>query len=287
MPSRTEGGTQVPAASMDEAKREAGRRELLLAVQKQTRVPMILLAALMLVLVTLHLAVPLPPESNRTLKLAEWLIWQVFLAEFLLTFFLAPQKLRFLRENWLMAIALAFPVLRVFHIFYVIPALPGQPTFQVIAVTSRGLHKLAVLLAGRRLLFLSLCVVVAVLSSAAGEFAVEHRAPGTTIRSYGDAVWWAAGTVTSVGTELYPVTAEGRVIAIVTMVFGVAVVGYLAAAVAALFVGVDASARNAKNGGEPAEAPTDLEGLREELRALEARIDQLSELLRTAVNRRP
>jgi voltage-gated potassium channel len=254
---------------------------------------MILLAVLMMALVCLHLAVRLPPESDRRLRLAEWVIWQVFILEFAVTFFLAPQKGEFLRKNWILALALVFPFARVLHVLPAAMALPGQPTFQVLAVASRGLQKLAVVLAGRRLLYLFAFTVAAVVSSAVGEFLVEHRAPGTNIRTYGDSVWWAAGTITSVGTELYPVTAEGRIIAVCTMAFGVTVVGYLAASIAALFVNVDASASSQKKaskpdaGSEEADGPLPLEALREEVRQLGAQIDELKTLLQEGGRQAP
>jgi voltage-gated potassium channel len=258
-------------------KQDTDRQALLLAVQQATRVPMILLAVLMMALICIHLAIRLPPVSDRRLRLAEWLIWQLFLIEFGVTFFLAPRKGDFLRKNWITALAIVFPITRVLHVLPAVAALPGLPTFEILTVASRGLQKLAVLLAGRRLVYLFACTVVAVISSAVGEFLVEHRATGANIRTYGDSVWWAAGTITSVGTELYPVTAEGRIIAVFTMAFGVTVVGYLAASIAALFVGVDASSQ--KTSSTPADSPVDAGALQEELRQLKAGIDELKAML--------
>jgi voltage-gated potassium channel len=66
---------------------------------------------------------------------------------------------------------------------------------------------------------------------------VERDAEGANITTFGDAVWWAATTVTTVGYgDRYPVTTEGRVIAVALMVAGIATVGAVMASIAAWMV---------------------------------------------------
>jgi len=58
----------------------------------------------------------------------------------------------------------------------------------------------------------------------------ERHAPGATITTFGNAVWWAFCTVTTVGYGDYtPVTIPGRVIAVFLMVGGVVLVGLIVA----------------------------------------------------------
>jgi Ion channel len=62
---------------------------------------------------------------------------------------------------------------------------------------------------------------------------VERDRPNSTVRSWGDALWWSLSTMTTVGYgDHVPVTTTGRLIAAAVMVVGVAVIGGVAAIVA-------------------------------------------------------
>jgi voltage-gated potassium channel len=58
-----------------------------------------------------------------------------------------------------------------------------------------------------------------------------------TVRSFGDALWWAVVTVTTVGYgDVSPQTAEGRLIAVVLMFVGIGVISAFTATIASFFV---------------------------------------------------
>lgn len=79
-----------------------------------------------------------------------------------------------------------------------------------------------------RLVFIIFLSVATVTAGALSVYVVERNAPDSTITNLSDAFWWAVVTVTTVGYgDIYPVTLEGRLIAIVVMVLGIAILGIL------------------------------------------------------------
>ncbi len=70
-----------------------------------------------------------------------------------------------------------------------------------------------------------------------GALAVEVLSPNS-FESLGDALWWSATTVTTIGYgDVVPATSGGRVIAVFVMFISVATVSFAMAVVTATFVG--------------------------------------------------
>jgi len=66
---------------------------------------------------------------------------------------------------------------------------------------------------------------------------VEDVGYGRRIASFGDALWWSASTISTVGYgDVYPVTSIGRVIAVLTMIVGVSTFGVVTAKLASVLI---------------------------------------------------
>jgi voltage-gated potassium channel len=115
-----------------------------------------------------------------------------------------------------------------------------------------------------------LLTILVVFAGAAGMYAFENEIPGG-FDDYGEAVWWTAMIMTTLGSEYWPQTLEGRVLCYLLALYAFAIFGYVTATLATFFVGRDAESGEAELAGAD-----ELAALREELRALREEIRILS-----------
>jgi voltage-gated potassium channel len=130
----------------------------------------------------------------------------------------------------------------------------------------------------------TLVAATALLLGGSALWMIEREEPGRTVDSWGDAVWWAVTTLTTVGYgDHIPVTTAGRLIAVALMAVGVAVLGGVAAVVALVVAQAVAAAEQ-----RALEAETEAVEHRIEARldALDARLDRIEHDLRLVAERR-
>ncbi len=202
-------------------------------------------------------------------------IWVVFILDFALKLVLAPDKTDYLKANWLTALALVVPALRVFRIFRVLSILRaaraarGLRLFRVVSSLNRGMRALGHTMRRRGVGYVVVLTVVVILLGAAGMYAFENELPnGEGLKSYGDALWWTGMLLTSLGSAYWPRTAEGRVLCFILALYGLAVFGYVTATIATFFVGRDAASDEAELAGAKSIAAlrAEIAALREEVR---------------------
>lgn len=133
---------------------------------------------------------------------------------------------------------------------------------------------------GQRLGKAALYSGVLVLMCAVVVQAVEPASSGYA--TFGDAVWWAVVTFTTVGYgDLYPVTTGGRVAGVMLMLGGIALIGSLAASLGSFFTAGGTLAGDDEPEGTAAEEPgaDERSELLAELRALRAEVAEIRQRL--------
>jgi voltage-gated potassium channel len=219
----------VSTASADQAGLSAYQR-----FRNAVEWPMLGLSILFLVVVVLPAATPLSDGARDALGAVELLIWGAFALEIVILFVLAPSKRRMLRDHWLDVFIVAAPFLRVLRIARIARVLRAGTAL------GRAVTALQRITARRGTQAFGGVAVGLVVIGGLGAWAFERQHPEASIDGFADAMWWSVVTTTTVGYgDVFPVTAEGRALAVVLMLTGIGLIGTVSANVAAYFVRAD------------------------------------------------
>jgi voltage-gated potassium channel len=109
---------------------------------------------------------------------------------------------------------------------------------RVVLVLGNGLRRARAMFTHHGLHFVLLAVVAIIFAAAGLELVFEQHSVGpTAIHNFGDAIWWALVTVTTVGYgDKVPMTGGGKWVATALMFTGIGLVGALTATIASFFV---------------------------------------------------
>lgn len=228
------------------------RSAVLAGLQSWLEIPMLVLAFVWLALFVAEVLWGLTPF----LEAVGTVVWALFLLDFALGLLLAPYKLAFLRQNWLSALALAAPALRIFRVARFVRALRlaratrGLRLLRFFSSINRGMHALGASMSRRGFGYVALLTLGITLVGAAGMYAFEKDGPaGERLASYGDALWWTAMIMTTMGSGYWPHTGAGRLLCVFLSLYSLAVLGYITAALSTYFIGRDAEDENAEIAG--------------------------------------
>ncbi|GAB7107118.1 potassium channel family protein [Streptomyces phaeofaciens JCM 4814] len=184
--------------------------------EQGTEIPLFLASLLFLAAYAARvLAVSMPSGWKDLCGFTMLALWLVFAADYVVRWRLSGQHFpHFVRTHFLHTVVVLLPLLRPLRIVPLYDAIQrrqGEPRV--------SLHARVIAYAGLSTLLLGFAGALAV-------FQQERGAPGATMRTFGDAVWWAAETLSTVGYgDITPVTTGGRAIAMVMMAGGLALLG--------------------------------------------------------------
>ncbi len=236
------------------------RNRLLKTVERTLEGPMIFLGFVWLVLLVIELIWGI----HIILEYVSLGIWGIFIIDFIITFTLAPEKLSYLKRNWLTAISLFIPALRIFRVFRFARLLRGLRGIRLVRIVSslnRGIKSAGQAMSRRAFGYVMFITLIVTVAGAAGMYAFENPSPG--FGSYGMALWWTAMRVITSDNGFHPLTPEGRGLGFLIAIFGYSIFGYVTATFATYFIGRDAEEKDA-----PIVGAKDVAELKEEIVAL-------------------
>ena len=205
----------------------------------------------------------LEPETRAVIEYADLVVCLIFFIDFLITLARSPDRLRYLRTWGWIDLLSSVPTIdvarwgrlaRILRIFRVLRGLRAARALSALILKHR---------AENTFLAVSLVALLVLISCSIAVLYFETD-PASNIKTAEDAVWWAVTTMTTVGYgDRFPVTTEGRAVAVLLMAAGVGLFGTLSGFLAAWLIGPGQSAEVDK-----------LESLRAEIAALRTVIEK-------------
>jgi voltage-gated potassium channel len=158
-------------------------------------------------------------------RLVVWITWALLAVDYVVRVVLAERRLRYVVRHWLDLLIIALPLLRPLRLLRFFALL----SFLNRRASTRLRGRVAIYVSGGATLLI-FCAALAVLDA-------ERSNPNANIRSFGEAVWWAVTTMTTVGYgDHYPTTVTGKVVAVALMIGAVTVLGSVTATFASWLV---------------------------------------------------
>ena len=169
---------------------------------------------------------------------AEWAVWAIFLLEYIAMVAFTPERAVYIKRNPLNlgVIILSYPHFpTVFGLVRVARLVRFLRILRLVGVTARAVEALRVIFWRRGLVYVAAISSFIILVGGAGLTVLE---PQTVRGGFGDGIWWAIVTASTVGYgDIAPTTTWGRSIAVLLMLTGVGLMSTLAASITSYFLG--------------------------------------------------
>jgi voltage-gated potassium channel len=156
-------------------------------------------------------------------RLATWVTWGVFLVDYVVRLTITEHRWRWFYRHLLDLAIVVLPILRPLRL---------MRFFTILAIIQRGA---GARFRGRVTIYVIGATVITIFAGALAVYDAEYQVGNIT--SFGDALWWAFVTITTVGYgDFYPVTFVGRLVAVGLMLGGIALIGVVSATLASWIV---------------------------------------------------
>jgi voltage-gated potassium channel len=171
------------------------------------------------------LDVQLSPGRRQACHVADWVIWALFIAEYGVRLVLAPKRWHYFWTHVPEVAVLAVPFLRPLRLLRLV-------------VLFRILNRRAAdSLHGRIVVYVTGATALLVFTASLAVLDAERGHHGANIANFPDALWWSSTTITTVGYgDHFPVTGSGRLVAVLLMIGGIALLGTVTASLASWLI---------------------------------------------------
>lgn len=211
------------------------RETILNKFESWVEIPMMVLVLVMIVTLIIPLVIHIPDETHLILEYVDWVIWAVFALELGIRTFLAPEKLAYLRKNWIDVIVVALPVLRIFRIFRAARLLRILRLSRIIALFDKFATELKYILSRHHLHYILVVFMGLIGLGSVLMYYFDQGVAGGN-ENFVDSIWLAIVNAFSGGyANIYPAGPEARGISILLILFGTVIVSYFTASLASYF----------------------------------------------------
>jgi voltage-gated potassium channel len=156
---------------------------------------------------------------------ANIVIWVLFVADYAVRFVLHVQRWPFVRSHLFDLAVLLLPALRPLRVLRL---------FTAVLVLTRRTESWA---RGRLALYVGSTSILLIFVAALAVLDAERGNPDANISTYSEALWWSCVTITTVGYgDHFPVTTDGRLVAVGLMIGGIGLIGFVTGSLATWIV---------------------------------------------------
>ena len=227
------------------------------------QVAVLVISILVVFLFAFELLFDLPTEAIEIFIYVDMFICVIFFIDFVQQFHKAPSKLEYMKLGWIDLIS-CIPLTDVNQYGRFIRMVRLLRVIKSVSIISRVVNE------NRAVSSIHFLIVTSLIMLVFGSLYVlylEKDIPGANIHTAADAFWWTFITITTVGYgDYYPVTFEGRIVAIVLITTGVGLFSSLTAILASWIL-------------NPQEERRREEAVKKEVNELKDEIRQLKEMI--------
>ncbi|MCH9734663.1 MAG: potassium channel family protein [Actinomycetia bacterium] len=193
--------------------------------EMRTEWPLAAVALIFLGIYSVQVLLEPPADAHRLLSVVNTVLYMTFVGDYIMRLTLADRRGRWFFGHLFDLAIVILPFLRPLRLLRLV---------MVFKVTQGAAGNMV---RGRVIAYAACSSILLIYISSLAVLSAERHQPGADITSFGNSLWWAVTTVTTVGYgDEVPVTVTGRVAAAFLMVGGISLLGVITATLASWII---------------------------------------------------